>query len=302
MRLCRDTQNTVIKEGFRICGLTFLITQRGGFIFDRPHLESLRECSSRISAYREFLSVYHVIGGSIDLCTKVSVAAKALEKHMAASIAPRFPGGNSLVACAMKHCRTAFLNQMSPDANWFDTGAATRDQMLQEEYEEKRDGPHDWLQIYKSLDVPAMVTLDMANIYYALPAPDACPYKLITTVEKNMSKENPVNPLVRREFEDFVKTVSVARACFRSGDKPKVWIDPEFTEQVNLFMESARTKGTIVAPKEIWGKVELRGHYPFLPRADMEHLNPGDVTCIVPGVNRFSAPLPTGLDSVMAGN
>jgi hypothetical protein len=191
---------------------------------------------------------------------------------------------------------------MSPDANWFDTGAASRDKMLQEEYEEKRDGPHDWLQIFKSLDVPAMGLLDVSNVYYSLPAPDACPYKLITAVEKNMSKENPVDPLVRKEFEDFVKTVSVARACFRSGDKPNVWINPEFAEPVSAFMESARTKGTIVAPKEIWGKVELRGHYPFMPRADMEHPNPGDFTCIVPGVNRFSAPLPTGRDSVVAGN
>jgi hypothetical protein len=81
---------------------------------------------------------------------------------------------------------------MSPDANWFDTGAASRDKMLQEEYEEKRDGPHDWLQIFKSLDVPAMGLLDVSNVYYSLPAPDACPYKLITAVEKNMSKENPL--------------------------------------------------------------------------------------------------------------
>jgi hypothetical protein len=112
MRPCRDTQSTAIKESFRIGGLTFIITSRGGFIFDRPHLESLRECSARIAAYREFLSICHVIGGSTDLGPKMAAAARALEKHMAASIVVKFPGGNSLVACAMKHCRTAFLNQV----------------------------------------------------------------------------------------------------------------------------------------------------------------------------------------------
>jgi hypothetical protein len=175
MRPCRDTQNTVVKEGFRLDGWTFLITKRGGFIFDRPHLESLRECSSRVAAYREFLFVYHVIGGSTDLGPRVTVAARALEKYMAASIVVKYPGGNSLVACTMKHCRTVFLNQVSPDANWFDTGAATRDAMLRMEYEEKKDGPHDWLDIYKSLDIPAMVTLDVSNIYYTLPAPRCLP-------------------------------------------------------------------------------------------------------------------------------
>jgi hypothetical protein len=91
------------------------------------------------------------------------------------------------VACAMKHCRTIFLNQMSPDANWVETGAVAWDELLKQEYEEKRDGPHDRLAIFKSIDVPAMSLLDLANLNYSLPAPDACPYKLITAVQKNMS-------------------------------------------------------------------------------------------------------------------
>jgi hypothetical protein len=137
--------------------------------------------------------------------------------------------------------------------------------MLRMEYDDKRDGPHDWLEIFKNLELPAMNTLDAANLYYTLPAPDACPYKLICTVERNMSAENPVNPHVRSEFESFVKAVSVARACFRSGDKPRVKVDPAFAEPVSAFMEIARLKGTVVAPREIWGKVELSRHYPFLP-------------------------------------
>jgi hypothetical protein len=61
---------------------------------------------------------------------------------------------------------------------------------------------------------------------YSLPAPDACPYKLITAVEKNMAQENHVNPIVRKDFEAFVKAISVARACFRSGHKPNVIFEP----------------------------------------------------------------------------
>lgn len=34
----------------------------------------------------------------------------------------------------------------------------------------------------------------------------------------------------------------------------------------------------------------------------MEHLNPGDVTCSVPGVCRFAAPLPAGRDATITGN
>jgi hypothetical protein len=105
-----------------------------------------------------------------------------------------------------------------------------------------------------------------------------------------MSQENRVDPIMRKDFEAFVKAVSVVRACFRSGDKPKVILDQEYADKVEAFMEAAKRKGTIVAPRIIWGRVELRQHYPFIPRADMEHLNPGDVTCIVPGVNRFAAP------------
>jgi hypothetical protein len=147
-----------------------------------------------------------------------------------------------------------------------------------------------------------MCLLDLANLYYSLPAPDACPYKLITAVERNVSKENHVDPVVRKDFEAFVKAISVARACYRSGDRPNVIIHPEFVEEVESFMEAAKRKGTIVAPRNIWGKVELKQHYPFIPRADMEHLNPGDVTCIVPGVNHFAASLPTGRDAAIAGN
>jgi hypothetical protein len=87
-----------------------------------------------------------------------------------------------------------------------------------------------------------MCLLDLANLYYSLPAPDACPYKLIT-----MSQENRVDPVVRKDFEAFVKTVSVARACYRSGDKPNVIIDPECVDEVEAFMEAAKRKGTIVA-------------------------------------------------------
>jgi hypothetical protein len=42
---------------------------------------------------------------------------------MAAAIVSHYPGANSVVACAMKHSKTMFLNQMSPDANWVVTGA-----------------------------------------------------------------------------------------------------------------------------------------------------------------------------------
>ncbi len=84
------------KESFRLCGLTFVITKRGSFIYDRPHLESLRECSARVAAYREFTSVYHVIGCGVDMGRRMSVSAKAIEKHMAASIVPHYPGTNSL--------------------------------------------------------------------------------------------------------------------------------------------------------------------------------------------------------------
>jgi hypothetical protein len=54
---------------------------------------------------------------------------------------------------------------MSPDANWVETGAEARDELLKQEYEEKRDGPHDWLAIFKNIDVPAMSLLDLANLY-----------------------------------------------------------------------------------------------------------------------------------------
>jgi hypothetical protein len=202
----------------------------------------------------------------------------------------------------MKHSKTMFLNQMSPDANWVETGAGARDELLRQEFEEQRDGPHDWLSIFKSIDVPAMCLLDLANLYYSLPASDACPYKLITAVERNMSQENHVDPVVRKDFEAFVKAISVARACYRSGNRPNVIIHPEYMEEVESFMEAAKRKGTIMAPRSKWGEVELRQHNPFIPRADMEHLNPGDVTCIVSGVNRFAAPLPTGRDATIAGN
>jgi hypothetical protein len=117
-----------------------------------------------------------------------------------------------------------------------------------------------------------------------------------------MSQENHVDPVVRKDFEEFVKAISVARACYRSGNRPNVIIHPEYMEEVESFMEAAKRKGTIMAPRSIWGKIELRQHNPFIPRADMEHLNPGDVTCIVSGVNRFAAPLPTGRDATIAGN
>jgi hypothetical protein len=53
---------------------------------------------------------------------------------------------------------------------------------------------------------------------------------------------------VRKDFEAFMKAVSVARACFRSGDKPNVIFDPEYADEVEAFMEAAKRKGTIVAP------------------------------------------------------
>ncbi len=203
----------------------------------------------------------------------MAIGAKAIEKHMAAAIVPHYPGANSVVACAMKHSRTMFLNQISPDTNWVETGAGARDKLLRQEYEEKRDGPHDWLSIFKSIDVPAMCLLNLANLYYSLPAPDACLYKLITAVERNMSQENYVDPVVRKDFEAFVKAVSVARACYRSGDRPNMIIHPEYMEEVELFMEAAKRKGMTMAHHSIWGKVKLRQHNPFIPRADMEHLN-----------------------------
>ncbi len=70
-----------------------------------------------MATYREFTSFYHVIGCGVDMGKRMSIGAKAIEKHMAASIVPHYPGANSVVVCAMKHCRTMFLNQMSPDAN-----------------------------------------------------------------------------------------------------------------------------------------------------------------------------------------
>jgi hypothetical protein len=123
MRPCRETQNEVVKEGFQLRGLTFIITRRGGFIYNRLHLESLRECSARVAAYREFISVYHVIGCRVDMDRRMAIGAKAIEKHRTAAIVPHYPGANSVVACAMKHSRNMFLNQMSPDANWVETGA-----------------------------------------------------------------------------------------------------------------------------------------------------------------------------------
>jgi hypothetical protein len=108
MRTCCDTQNEVIKESFRPCGLTFVITKRGGFIYDKPHLESLRvQCQGR--SVQRVMSVYHVIGCGVDMGRRMSVGAKAIEKHMLAAIVSHYPGVNSLIACAMKHCRTIFL-------------------------------------------------------------------------------------------------------------------------------------------------------------------------------------------------
>jgi hypothetical protein len=63
-----------------------------------------------------------------------------------------------------------------------------------------------------------------------------------------MTQENQVDPIVRKDFEAFMKAVSVARACFRSGDKPNVIFDPEYADEVEAFMEAAKRKGTIVAP------------------------------------------------------
>jgi hypothetical protein len=108
MRPCRETQNEVVKEGFRLCGLTFIITSRGGFIYDRPHLESLRECSASVAAYREFISVYHVIGCRVNMGRRMAIGAKAIEKHMTAAIVPHYPGANSMVACAMNTAEPCF--------------------------------------------------------------------------------------------------------------------------------------------------------------------------------------------------
>jgi hypothetical protein len=79
MRPCRDTKKEVVKEGFRLCGLTFIIMRRRGLIYDRPHLESLRECSAQVAEYREFTSVYHVIGCGVDMGRRICIGSKAIE-------------------------------------------------------------------------------------------------------------------------------------------------------------------------------------------------------------------------------
>ncbi len=160
---CGETGMTAIVEAFKLKGLTFIITKPGGFIFDRAHLNQLHECCARVASYREFSSTYRVSGaGDVDR-TAIRCSICSLESAMAASITPKFPSGSPKLAGAMKHGRTMLLNMTSPD-NKYDTGEAERMALLLEEYEEKREGPTDWLAIMRSLPVSSVIALDLVNI------------------------------------------------------------------------------------------------------------------------------------------
>ena len=107
-------------KAYKIMGILFVICGNGerGFIFDRPHIQEMRQVVNRISCTRDYIATYRVSGTDKNAAGRYAEAVRATEVEMGEALIENAPCSNSKTAGAMKHARAMFFNTAGRADDW----------------------------------------------------------------------------------------------------------------------------------------------------------------------------------------
>lgn len=263
---------------YRILFWYIIVTDTGVFILDYPCLDQLHGCVKMMEGFYGYGEHYRKIGDPHKdrFLDAVMMAHKWMHDAIVETNYSEWLPAN------MRMSVQILQNQLHMESEVVDFGATEKDRNMRVQCAEQLELHERWHDFLGRLGLKERTKLDLANLYYALPAPDIDISELNKKFQVTMQNVNEVDQAVWDDFMAYSKmsiTVHIMSKFRKTA--MKFWMEKNGVDREENAPEWVRSacKGIAVVPeRQYWGQAGMPGFLHWKDTASYWHWEATDVS------------------------
>lgn len=267
-------------KAYRFQGVNILEYESDIFLLDYASTDQMHLVSKSAEGMYCYTANYRLIGnmGSPSYKDDLQKCVESAFKWIADSL--RYSGYSEAIPRSMKQSVALLQNELHVCSEKLETGHERKSADMRTTIPDIVELPSYWHDFISKCKIPDRAKLDIGNMYYFIPAPDADICELFKRATVTMQKTRSVNPTIWRKFMNYTKSLDFCKVLTKEKKVPAHRRVEGYECESDEWFEQC-LKGTIcMPPDEDLGKIWLYGHFPFNNTINSWYWEAGDVTRI----------------------
>ncbi|PNF41068.1 hypothetical protein B7P43_G06243 [Cryptotermes secundus] len=279
-----------------MCGASHLYRMLGHFIFvfdteifvlDYSALDQVHACSKFWEGCYSYCTNYRISGSlNSDKSDMVDALNKGITWIVDAMEQSEF---SECLTRSMKQSLAYLQNGFHPKAEKLEMGLDKRAKELAQTIKEILELDTYWHEFISSLNITDRAKLDVAHLYYGLPAPDCDLELLVKRATEYMANAKEANKDTFSDFLNYCKALDFCKVLTRVRNLDSVGhktIEGYNPTSEKWFIEC--TKGNLLLPPdEEMGNIWLEGHFEYNECIHTWFFEAADVTHVTSNINDY---------------
>lgn len=266
----------------RVVGLNILEYEDEILILDFSASEHMHKVSKFVEGMYQYAENYRLCGdpkvdrlGFRDALGKgVDWLVKALKET----------GFSDAIARSMKQSVALLQNEFHSEAEKLKTGYEDKTRAMRESIPEIVKLRTYWHDRISTLPINDRAKLDIANLYYCLPAPDCTLPLLFRKASEVMQNSREIDSSFWRKFMNYVKAVDFCKAILRERNFPKDKTADNYSFHDEPWAKSCLQGKLKTPPDKDMGKVWIYRYYEYKDQLPTWYYTAADVTRVEPDI------------------
>lgn len=195
---------------YRIMGLYIFETHDAYYVLDYSSVDQVHQVSKMWEGFYKYASNYRLTGTRKKLPSLGPWHITKLKEWITSSL--KTTNYINKLSRSMKQSLALMQNDLHPEAEKLNVNLKEKSEKLKELIKNVLPLPSYWHEAIRALKLPGRIELDVANMFYALPAPDCNLKMLFERASVYMQKANTANAWDFHEFMNYCMTIDFCRA------------------------------------------------------------------------------------------
>lgn len=268
-----------VVDMYRVIGLYLIVYSDAIYIVDFSSLDQVHQVSKMWEGFYKYASNYRICGQNgalreinptiIDRCSAWVV--KALEKT---------EFSDSLARC-MKQSLALLQNDMHASAERLDVDLQAKSRKLTRMIKEILALDEYWHEFLRSLGISCRSQLDVAHVFYALPAPDCNIKYLFERASVYMQNANTANSIEFYDFMNYCMALDLCKALALYKKEVKYSCAEDYDPASKAWFKDCMRGVLKLPPDEEMGLAWVDGFFPFNNTLPQWYWEAADVTHVM---------------------
>nr|AXA52552.1 putative RdRp-complex [Linepithema humile qinvirus-like virus 1] len=268
-----------VQELYSMMGLYIFVYQNQILMLDYSSLDQVHCVSKMWEGFYCYAHNYSLVGMGNSPKEISPIVVDSCASWMVSSLeATDF---TDKLASSMKQSLALLQNDMHSEAESLEVHLNVKSQKLKELMKEVLPLPQYWHEFLSSLFITQSVQLDLANMFYALPAPDCNLKLLFERASVYMQNANKANCWDFLEFMNYCMAVDLCKAVTLYKTDVTYETEPNYDIKEQSWYKSCLKGKLILPPDDEMGKAWISNFFPFNNTLPQWYWEAADVTHVL---------------------